>query len=108
MDKQTKALVLSIVKWISIFLGTEVDNGADNCPLCQTYKYNCSMVVASSIVVCPVKKATGSVNCKLSPYIEWASYMRKHKREEWRVFDEASKDLALKKLLFLISTVEGD
>lgn len=62
MNKKTlKALKGSIQKWECICMGMIEDNGVDNCPLClMFYEQECQG--------CPVKKKTGKIDCRTTPY----------------------------------------
>jgi len=78
MNKETlNALKGSIRKWEKIVNRTGVDNGKDNCPLCELfYKKNC--------VGCPVFEKTGEFGCIGSPYLEWTEHHEK--RHEWEEY----------------------
>lgn len=66
MNKKTlRALKGSIRKWEEIVAGEEVDDGVDNCPLCQLFYWE-------DCKGCPVKETTGKECCVGSPYDdEW-------------------------------------
>lgn len=65
MKKATlKALKGSIQKWKRIVKGVEIDEGTDNCPLCQLF-------VRADCTGCPVAKKTGFSYCSNTPYSDW-------------------------------------
>jgi hypothetical protein len=62
MNKQTLgALRGSIQKWKRIVVGTGIDNGTHNCPLCTLF-------YADDCIGCPVAKKTGLSCCMATPY----------------------------------------
>lgn len=59
-----EALDGSILKWEKIVDGTGIDDGRDNCPLCQLFwEDDCNG--------CPVEENTGMTNCIGTPYDNW-------------------------------------
>ena len=69
MDERTlTALRGSIAKWEGIVAGRNVDNGADNCPLCQTF--NAEEDDDAKCAGCPVKEMSGEPFCHSTPYME--------------------------------------
>lgn len=89
-----EALKKSIEKWENIAYHGGVDEHADNCALCQEY---------SSCGGCPVEKKTGHSGCSCTPYTEWCDYIEYSNAEGFKVFDEYSKELAIKEIEFLKS-----
>jgi hypothetical protein len=75
VNKRTlTALRGSITKWESIVAGTDIDKGADNCPLCAifTHRRNPKEVDDnSSCKGCPVYEKTGRFQCEGSPYYDY-------------------------------------
>lgn len=92
MLKRLKAgedpLELSIQKWKDITNGKGVDNGGENCALCE--KYGC-------LKGCPVYEKTGVIQCGKTPYIQY------HITKVLRVYDELVRSYALEELEFLES-----
>ena len=106
-EKTLKALKGSIRKWEGIVAGKGVDKGHGNCPLCKAF-YNRRTAVYPWR--CPVAKDTGRDCCSDTPYSDWQYYAEE--RDEDRdvdgdfcvmVFDERSKELAVKELEYLKS-----
>ena len=70
MNKETlKALKGSIKKWEKIVDGTGVDDGADNCALCDMF-FDSAMDF-EYCKGCPVSKSTGRRGCTETPYEDW-------------------------------------
>lgn len=63
-EKQKKALRGSIRKWQKIVNGTGDDEGADNCPCCQTFDPSGYFPCKG----CPIKEFTGISGCNKTPY----------------------------------------
>jgi len=91
MNKKTlNALKGSIRKWEKIVSGTGVDNGKDNCPLCEL-----SLVCED----CPVFKKTGLEGCEGTPYDAWVNHQRKvHNKHRWRILEDGLPEDGLKVL----------
>ena len=71
MDARTrKALEGSIAKWQSIVDGTGLDEGTENCPLCQLYYVRNSRSCGS----CPVEADTEVDGCNGTPYEGWIDH----------------------------------
>jgi hypothetical protein len=69
MDAKTlEALKGSIKKWEGIVKGEIMDNGIDNCPLCELYfgGYECQP--------CPVYLKTKRIDCDETPYMDWVAF----------------------------------
>lgn len=67
MDNETlEALQGSIVKWEGIVAGKRRDGGVDDCPLCRIFwaAFDCRG--------CPVREKSGEVNCRCTPYADFA------------------------------------
>ena len=76
MDAETlEALKGSIAKWEAIVAGTGVDDGTDNCPLCQ--RFNHDNMVKDHCVGCPASKATGQAWCLGSPFAAWTQHQNR-------------------------------
>lgn len=68
MDEKTlEALKGSIRKWEAIVAGTGVDEGGDNCPLCQLFSFSCDEG-DYYCYGCPVMLKTGHDDCRTTPY----------------------------------------
>jgi hypothetical protein len=69
MDKATlTALKGSIRKWDAIVSRDGLDNGMENCPLCQLFANPGKPPSSSDCAGCPVREATGHRYCHGSPY----------------------------------------
>lgn len=72
-----KALEGSISKWDAIVESPEaMDEGADNCPLCQLFDSvygDCR----NSGGMCIVVKAVGVTGCRKTPYVKWLSHQKR-------------------------------
>jgi len=95
-----KALSGSIKKWTKIVNGTGVDKGIANCPLCKLYHNN-------DCVSCPVRRYTGHIFCRSTPYISWTKHHNETKFNHFGNMQCCSecpkcKKLARKELNFLI------
>lgn len=94
-----KALKGSIKKWKAIAAGTGVDEGGDNCPLCQMFydsesrEYSCDG--------CPVEVDSGS-NCAGSPYFPWVIEGSVESSVTSMAITENDKKLAKAELDYLI------
>lgn len=100
--KRTKtrlqALKGSIRKWKLIVDGKGVDNGGDNCPLCQKYReFYCEK--------CPVMKATEETSCDGSPYENWMWFSVRARKPGLlpKVVDVNTRNAAKAELAFLKS-----
>lgn len=91
--KTLKALKGSIAKWEAIVAGTGVDDGSDNCPLCELFYDN-------GCVGCPVAIKTRKDECIDTPYGAWlyATF-----DQEWpkKVMNEGQKRAARREFRFL-------
>ncbi|MBW2968539.1 hypothetical protein KY314_00265 [Candidatus Woesearchaeota archaeon] len=65
--KTLKALKGSIKKWEDIRDGKGVDDGVENCPLCQLFWWK-------GCDGCPIYEKTGKKQCNDTPYIEWIKH----------------------------------
>lgn len=104
MNAQTlKALKGSIKKWEGIVEGTGTDRGDKNCPLCKLFLRKCAPgnKPCMHCVGCPVYEKMGRSSCMDSPYDDWSSYLDQNDRENGKVFDRRSKQLAKNELEFL-------
>jgi hypothetical protein len=88
----SKALEGSIKKWEDILAGQSVDEGPDNCPLCQKYfKNDCKGCIVSK---------TSGMYCEGMPYSVWCDHnVNEHgvvSRGDYYVHDgcETCKELA--------------
>ncbi len=72
MNKETlEALKGSIEKWRKIRFEGEIDQGSDNCPLCQLLRFNDDGMNPESCRKCPVYQKTKRPFCEGSPYDTW-------------------------------------
>lgn len=105
MKKSTlKALEGSIIKWEGIVAGIGVDNGVDNCPLCQ--KFADPRPFTPACGGCPVREAAGIPYCRGTPYEEWVDLFdnNDYPHEIRDSFDKPrAKVIAKKELEFLKS-----
>jgi hypothetical protein len=75
MNAETlQALKGSIDKWYKIADGTGVDEGVNNCPLCEKFE-------GSRCTRCPVYKKTGKGYCRGTPYRLWARHQEQHQEQ---------------------------
>lgn len=82
MDAETlEALKGSIAKWEAIVAGTGVDNGTENCPLCQRFHYEFRRIPGSSCEGCPVADA-GHHICDDTPYVAYCVANKKGLADE--------------------------
>lgn len=102
MSKAMEALEGSIKKWEGIVEGTGIDDGAENCPLCQMFgKISCEE--------CPVMKKTGEDECRKTPHQDWRIHQsREHYGLPSKINCPTCKKLAQKELDFLISLREPE
>lgn len=63
------ALVKSIGKWENIVRGDGLDHGRKNCALCQEFYGS-----VEDCRLCPVRKITGQMHCKGTPYETFSGY----------------------------------
>jgi len=100
MDAKTlKALKGSIKKWEKIVEGMGVDEGADNCPLCELF-------FDEGCQGCPVNEKTSRFGCIKTPYNDWVNHhILKHENnlKKMKVYCATCKELAQKELDFLES-----
>ena len=95
MNKKTlTALRGSIRKWEKIVVGTGVDVGHKNCPLCKLF----FGIGASCSNECPVKQVTGEDSCLGTPYDAW-----RNKNSGGPAKTAKQKNLARSELYFLKS-----
>jgi hypothetical protein len=87
------ALQGSIAKWQAIVDGTGVDNGAENCPLCQLFHADFRTDEEFGCSGCPVSEA-GHHGCGGTPYDAYS-----HARTEGKEREAAVKELAFLKSL---------
>jgi hypothetical protein len=66
-DNTMKALDGSIEKWEGIVMGTELDRGRRNCPLCQEFG------AGGGCGACPIAADTEDSGCRNTPYTAWSS-----------------------------------
>jgi len=95
--KILKALKGSIKKWEDIVDETGIDDGSDNCPLCEVCRYTCDG--------CPIR-IKKKVTCSSTPYGEWKTHhYYKHDKEDLPLKVECPEceKLAKKELKFLKS-----
>lgn len=100
MDAKTlEALRGSIAKWEGIVAGEEVDDGGDNCPLCQIFNASTDRR-DPACNGCPVRERTGMPFCSGSPYADAVDAEEDEgaDSDEYRVAAQAELDF-LKSLL---------
>lgn len=101
MDAETlTALQGSIKKWEGIVARTGVDDGQDNCPLCQKFAN-----LDDECNGCPVREKTGHMLCMHSPYDDWTDAAWDHhgRNAEFTASTPELVELAKKELDFLRS-----
>lgn len=64
LDPTSEGLEGSIKKWEGIVADTEVDLGAQNCPLCQVF-------IDKVCQGCPVQERTNETFCFSTPYVHY-------------------------------------
>jgi hypothetical protein len=102
MDPNTlRALKGSIAKWEAIVDGTGVDNGPDNCPLCQLFRNASGNRVRCD--GCPVAMHTGETGCHGTPYDAY-----EEEENLGDLSDGEMKNLAAAELSFLKSLLPKD
>jgi hypothetical protein len=96
-----KALRGSIKKWEAIVAGTGVDQGTDNCPLCEEF-------FDDWCKGCPVNDASGN-SCNGTPYEAWeeAHYDPGIYFNDRTIKDDDSAIAAVLELEFLRSLLPG-
>ena len=96
-DKTLTALKGSIRKWEKIVAGKGVDEGMDNCPLCQLYKLEDDSLDCSK---CPVVERVGEEGegCNNTPYIMWYDYCQEQNDEDC-IDDNGNKKVGDKRSL---------
>jgi len=96
--KTLKVLKGSIKKWEKIVEGTGIDEGTDNCPLCELFYYK-------DCHGCPVYEKTNCPDCIDTPCGDWNEHIAtKHKEKgDYKVYCPVCKELAQKELDFLKS-----
>jgi hypothetical protein len=97
--KTLTALMGSISKWALIVGSGGVDEGGNNCPLCELH-YN-----HSTCSLCPVRIATNMPCCDNTPYIGWCYHQQEqhNKHIYLHVICPTCKELAQQELDFLKS-----
>lgn len=94
-DKTLEALKGSIAKWKTIVKGIGIDQGPNNCPLCDLfYEDRCEG--------CPVSDKTGRDACSGTPYTPWANQAH-YSNDGYEVRTDKHKALAQAELDFLKS-----
>lgn len=73
-----EAIDKSIEKWREIELKGGVDNGSDNCALCE--KYADGGDDYCMCYKCPVFLETGNDNCQGTPFELWRNHVTSHRR----------------------------
>lgn len=99
MDAETlTALQGSIAKWEAIVVGTGIDEGAYNCPLCVKFNgfWFPEVGYRGSCGQCPVKLSTKQEGCAGTPY-------ERIEEESFGPDDEEFKQIASLELSFLKS-----
>lgn len=72
MDTETlEALEGSIAKWRGIVAATVMNEGAQNCPLCQKFNRTVNVLALPGCQDCPVKMKTGLAGCGGTPYEDY-------------------------------------
>lgn len=95
MDKETlEALRGSIQKWENIVAGTGVDDGMDNCPLCQMFFDEDEICTG-----CPVAIESTAPLCFNTPYSSW----RVIQLSAWGVDNHESKVFSSKSMTAAIA-----
>jgi hypothetical protein len=112
-----KAIRGSIKKWLDIRYGGGLDQGCDNCALCDAFRGEDEGACEG----CPVKQKTGQICCSNTPIDEWFAHMCEHQLENdglelleyedggngifdeplYKVYCQKCKDIADKEIKFL-------
>ncbi len=103
MNRKTKkALKGSIAKWEKIVSGKGVDEGWNNCLLCE-------MFIEDDCKKCPVDTREKGMGCSITPYITWVNHQEdEHKMDmPWKVECDECKEIAQKEVNFLKSLTLG-
>jgi hypothetical protein len=107
-----KALKSSIEKWELIYKEDGSDYGPGNCGLCMEFRVSIPLPTPKvKCDGCPVFEKTNKVGCSGTPHAEWNNYLEDNLDEandEFIVFDEKSKQLALDELNFLKSLLPNE
>jgi hypothetical protein len=104
-----RALEESIQKWHAIVCDDGIDDGCDNCALCQLDKSRTPAdEELDDCTSCIVYEATGCADCGQTPYIQWACHHRDKHQDAWPrcVECDTCQELAVAELEFLISLRE--
>ena len=91
--KELDALKGSIKKWEKILYEGGIDVGRFNCPLCKQY----------CCAECPISESVGDVNCRNTPYEDWAKH---HNKEHDDLYKGPFKMLCPKCHLIALSELE--
>ncbi len=106
MDNKTiTALQGSIAKWEKVAFHGGIDDGYKNCPLCRLFSepdYE-GQPGLPHCDGCPVSLDVGTDGCDMTPYEDWQDYQFEMGTNQSTVFDDKSKELAIKELEFLKS-----
>lgn len=64
------------IKWDGVYKRKKIDKGTENCALCKEYfTWNCFR--------CPIRIATGKMNCVGTPYEKWQKHQFTfHKKDD--------------------------
>lgn len=103
-EKAINALSRSIDKWYGVTFKGRTDNRHYDCELCRVYRVQYDDSSLLHCDTCPIYLDTGESSCRVTPYSEWVYYNMENfnwHRRSCRVFDEKSKELALKELNYL-------
>jgi hypothetical protein len=103
-EKAINTISRSIDKWYGVTFKGRTENGHYDCELCHVYRVQYDDSSLLHCIACPIYSDTGEPGCHVTPYFEWVCYNTKKFNfyiGPCRVFDEKSKELALKELNYL-------
>jgi len=109
MNNETlSALKGAIEKWERILKGEGIDEGTNNCPLCELFfeEVHPDVTDYEGCYGCPVRSRTKRGGCQGTPYSIWASeaFARHGRlRKYWTADTPELRALALEELNFLKS-----
>lgn len=97
-ERVSFAIMESIKKWDEIFAGTGIDDGWENCKLCQ-YFISESNDADEECRRCPVALDTGRKHCKETPYDEWTTHQNEVHFESYdtlenKIYCEECREIA--------------
>ncbi len=109
LDRETRAILRSIEKWIGIATGNNADRGEQNCALCQEFRVG--RREPEYCVGCPVYQRTGQKGCNGTPYVPFknTATIVSEDGSFHRVADTyASRKAAVDEVVFLASLLSCD